>query len=175
MRNFPSRGNFPSMNENLSRGRLPHLNRTHQDQFVTWHLAGSLPSRLYPPAGKHSAGEVFVWIDRYLDMGKTGPLWLAREDVAAVVVKELVRLEHWKLHAFVVMGNHVHTLFTPLIPLSQVMKSIKGRTARSCNLLLGRSGPFWQRESYDRAVRNTEEWKRIFAYIENNPVKAGLA
>ena len=82
----------------LSRRRLPHLNKTHQDQFVTWNLAGSLPSGLYPPAGKRTAGEAFVWMDRYLDTAKTGPLWLAREDVAAVVVQELVALELWDLH-----------------------------------------------------------------------------
>ena len=41
--------------------------------------------------------------------------------------------------------------------------------------MLGRTGePFWQRESYDHWVRNLEEWQRIAAYIENNPVKAGV-
>jgi putative transposase len=42
--------------------------------------------------------------------------------------------------------------------------------------MLGRTGePFWRRESYDHWVRNDDEWRRIAAYIENNPVKAGLA
>ena len=41
--------------------------------------------------------------------------------------------------------------------------------------MLGRTGePFWQRESYDHWVRSQEEWPRIAAYIENNPVKAGV-
>ena len=162
------------MDEHISRRRLPHLYTVHQDLFVTWHLAGSLPSGLYPPTGKQKAGEAFVWMDSYLDMAKSGPLWLAREDVAMVVVREMVNLELWDLHAFAVMGNHVHTLFTPMTTVSHVMKIVKGRTARNCNLLLGRSGAFWQRESYDRAVRNAEEWQRILFYIENNPVKAGL-
>ena len=40
---------------------------------------------------------------------------------------------------------------------------------------LGRTGEtFWQAESYDHWVRDDREWKRIHAYIEENPVKAGL-
>jgi hypothetical protein len=42
--------------------------------------------------------------------------------------------------------------------------------------MLGFSGrPFWQHESYDRRVRTPEEFGKIQRYIENNPVKAGLA
>ena len=41
--------------------------------------------------------------------------------------------------------------------------------------MLGRTGqPFWQAESYDHSVRDDRESDRIKAYIENNPVKAGL-
>jgi hypothetical protein len=55
------------------------------------------------------------------------------------------------------------------------LQSLKGVTARQANLLLGRTGEtFWQAESYDRWVRDESEWDRIAAYIENNPVKAGL-
>jgi len=32
----------------------------------------------------------------------------------------------------------------------------------------------WQKESYDHWVRNADEFRRIPAYIENNPVTAGL-
>ena len=35
--------------------------------------------------------------------------------------------------------------------------------------------PFWQTESYDHSVRDLLEGQRIRAYIENNPVEAGLA
>jgi hypothetical protein len=33
---------------------------------------------------------------------------------------------------------------------------------------------FWQRESYDHRVRDAQEFLRIKAYIERNPVKAGI-
>ena len=54
------------------------------------------------------------------------------------------------------------------------MQSIKGYTARKANKVLGRSGSFWEHESYDRWARDAEELQRMVLYIANNPVKAGL-
>lgn len=145
---------------------------------MTWHLRGSLPEAHYPPARKMSAGAAFVWMDRYLDRTRTGPRFLVREDVALVVVERLKRgetLGHYDLGAYAVMSNHVHVLLLPKIPSSQLLNSLKGTTAREANLRLGLTGQsFWQRESYDHWVRNEEEWHRIAAYIEQNPVNAGL-
>jgi len=58
--------------------------------------------------------------------------------------------------------------------LVSIMQSLKGNTARKCNLALGRCGTFWEHESFDHVVRNQEEWGRIVDYVLNNPVKAGL-
>jgi REP element-mobilizing transposase RayT len=67
----------------------------------------------------------------------------------------------YRLHAFVVMPNHVHLLMTPREAVSQVMQSLKRFTAREGNRMLGLTGqPFWQDESDDRL---------------RNPVTAGLA
>ncbi len=72
------------------------------------------------------------------------------------------------------MSNHVHLLFTPLIDITKIMHSLKRYTAVEANQILGRTGqPFWQDESYDRLVRDDNEFDRIKHYIENNPVKAG--
>ena len=38
-----------------------------------------------------------------------------------------------------------------------------------------RTGAFWQHESYDHWVRDDDELERVVAYINANPVKAGLA
>ena len=58
---------------------------------------------------------------------------------------------------------------------SRFLQTLKGYTAREANRLLGRTGqPFWQAETYDHTVRDDRESDRIKAYIENNPVKAGL-
>src|SRR4029077_9686016 len=73
-------------------------------------------------------------------------------------------------------GNHVHFLLRPLGETSRALQWIKGTTAREANQLLARTGnPFWQRESYHHWVRDESQMSRIVAYIENNPVTAGLA
>ncbi len=55
------------------------------------------------------------------------------------------------------------------------MRLIKGRSARSANRILQRSGRFWQDESYDHFVRDEHELENIIRYILYNPVVAGLA
>jgi putative transposase len=161
-----------------SQRRLPHIYPDHCWLFVTWHLHGSLPQGRYPPPAKASAGEAFVWIDRYLDLARDGPVFLRQDAIAQLVVDSLFRgveLGHYKLGSFAVMANHVHVLLLPEISPGRLLKSLKAHTAREANRLLGRTGePFWQRESYDHWVRDAAEYSRISAYIEANPLKAGL-
>lgn len=60
------------------------------------------------------------------------------------------------------------------VVLASIMQSLKGWTARCCNLELERRGQFWQHESFDHVIRNQAEWEKIVDYVVNNPVKAGL-
>jgi len=155
--------------------RLPHIFDEGANLFITWHLYGSLPRERYPPPGKMNSGAAFVWMDRYLDAAREGPRWLGRAEVAKVVEEALHR-QDCELHAYVIMPNHVHVLLAPRIPPSQLMRFIKGASAREANKILGICGkPFWQHESYDHQVRTPEEFTKIQRYIEGNPVKAGLA
>jgi putative transposase len=160
------------------RRRLPHVYPAGKWLFVTWHLHGSLPRGVYPPATMQTAGRAFVWMDRYLDSARVGPRYLAQPEIAQIVVESLhkgVELAHFQLGAYVVMANHVHALVLPLLAPEKLMQSMKGSTARWANLALGRTGEtFWQRESYDHWVRDEAEFQRIVRYIEENPVKAGV-
>jgi REP-associated tyrosine transposase len=86
------------------------------------------------------------------------------------------------MHAFVVMPNHVHLLFTPLIdasgapyPLAQTMKGIKGSSSHSVNKLLSRRGTLWEPESFDRIIRSDADFEAKMIYIIGNPMAAGLA
>jgi len=58
--------------------------------------------------------------------------------------------------------------------LERLMHSHKSYTAHEANKVLKRSGKFWMDEYYDRYIRNPEHFRNTVAYIENNPVKAGL-
>jgi hypothetical protein len=56
-----------------------------------------------------------------------------------------------------------------------MLAPLKGLTAYRANGLLGSRGqPFWQDESYDHVVRSEAQFDRIWSYIEQNPVQAGL-
>ncbi len=161
------------------RRRLPHVWAEGKHLFVTWHLYGSLPHALYPPPNKQNAGQAFVWMDRYLDSARVGPLYLKQRPIAQLVVDSIrygaQHLQYYDLQAFVVMANHVHLLVWPRVSPSRFLQTLKGYTAREANRLLGRTGqPFWRAESYDHLVRDDRESDRIKTYIENNPVKAGL-
>jgi REP element-mobilizing transposase RayT len=160
------------------RRRLPHFYPDNVPLFLTFRLHGSFPASQLPPAGSLSSGQAFMWLDRRLDSGQYGPTWLARADIARIIVASILKgadQGHYGLAAWVVMPNHVHLLVTPRVSPAHLLKSLKGATARDANRLLGRTGePFRQKESYDHSVRNRSEFERIQAYIETNPVKAGL-
>jgi len=88
----------------------------------------------------------------------------------------LLDQQRYRLHAWVVMPNHVHVLVTPLhdYSLSSILHSWKSFTAKEANKLLGRGGAFWLEEYFDRAVRDENHFRRVIEYIDYNPVKAGL-
>jgi len=159
--------------------RLPHFDVVGQPLFVTFRLYDSLPrNRAFPPESL-TTGKAFAAMDRILDQAKSGPKYLAIPEIAALVVEAIRdgerRFSRYELHSFAVMPNHAHLLLTPSVPSATWLRTLKGFTAHHANLILGRTGnPFWQSESYDHLVR-PGEFDRVRRYIENNPVKAGLA
>jgi hypothetical protein len=70
-------------------------------------------------------------------------------------------------------GSEPNTVW--LYRVTTILQHLKKNTAIKCNQVLNRNGSFWQHESYDHIIRNSEELRRIIAYVLNNPVKAGLA
>jgi REP element-mobilizing transposase RayT len=82
----------------------------------------------------------------------------------------------YKLVAWVVMPNHAHMLCTPRLghDLAGIMHSVKSFTSNEANKVLSRRGRFWQKEYFDRYIRNAKQFVNTVAYIENNPVKANL-
>ena len=154
-----------------------HFHSDGEYLFVTWRLHGSLP--VAPPDIVYATpGHAFAAQDRALALSHGMP-WLSDTRVARQVAEAIGTGEcrgFYELSAWVVMPNHVHMLILPRVALPQITHWIKGRTAREANLLWGRVGePFWQHESYDHWARNERELRRIAAYIEDNPVAAGLA
>ena len=146
--------------------------------FLTWRLAGSLPQEYLLKRECCDTGREFVCMDRILDAAETGPRWLADKCVAQCVMDSLrfgqSSLHLYQLCAWVLMSNHAHLLVEPHASLARIVRAVRSFSGREANLILKRSGLFWQHEGYDHWVRGTDECNRIIRYIENNPVKAGL-
>lgn len=106
------------------------------------------------------------------------------EDERDIVLEHCLH-DHGKklhMHAAVVMPDHVHLLFTPMVDgdgntfgLAEIMRAIKGVSARTINRGRGRTGALWQDESFDRMLRRDESIREKAEYICANPDRAGLA
>jgi len=168
-----------------SRGYIPHFDGGEIPQMVTFRLADSFPqamletwkeelSRLPKPA---SDIERRKRIEAYLDKG-FGSAWLKEVRVAEIVQKALLHFDNkrYRIHAWVIMPNHVHVLLTPCpgYALERILQAWKSYSAKEANRLLDRSGHFWQEDYFDRYIRNEDHFFRAIEYIESNPVKAGL-
>lgn len=115
--------------------------------------------------------------DAYLDQGH-GSCYLRSPEIATLVENALLHFDgaRYRLHAWCVMPNHVHVLNTASEGHTHgaIAHSWKSFTANQANRLLERQGTFWQRDHYDRYIRNARHFQSAVEYIENNPVKAGL-
>ncbi|HSB09750.1 MAG TPA: transposase [Blastocatellia bacterium] len=168
-----------------SRGYVPHFSGEEITQTVTFRLFDSMPqtvlARWREELKQLPDNELDrAWrkrIDGYLDQGYGS--CLTKEDrIAAIIQGSLLYSDgdRYRLHAWVVMPNHVHVLFTPTsgLEMGKIVHTWKSYTAHECNKALGRRGDFWRKEPFDRYIRDEQHFANAVAYIENNPVKAGL-
>lgn len=169
-----------------SRGYLPHFDAGEQfTQFVTFRLADSVPqsvverwqAELFGRPDAEREAELHRLIESYLDTGH-GACHLRDPRIAELVEAALLFFdgERYAMHAWVVMPNHVHALFTSMggWSLSHIVGSWKSFTSKEANKLLRRAGQFWQADYFDRYARNEHHFARVIEYIESNPVKADL-
>ena len=80
------------------------------------------------------------------------------------------------VHAYVLMGNHVHLLLTPLNADSggALMKRLGQRYVQYINRTYQRSGTLWEGR-FRSCIAQQEEYLLVCQrYIEMNPVRAGL-
>ncbi len=174
----------------VTTNRLPHWEQAGASFFLTFRLADSLPGHLV----KKIETEKATWlarhpepwdprteaeyhrlysaaIDRLLDAGH-GHCLLSQEGHASIVSSALQffdRDRYW-LHSFVVMPNHVHLLFTigASHHLPDLVRSWKRHTAREINKLRKGSGSIWQRDYFDRIIRDSTHFVRVVRYIRGN-------
>jgi REP element-mobilizing transposase RayT len=116
-------------------------------------------------------------MEAYCDRG-LGSCALTDRRIAGAVAAALTFRDgkHYRLLAWCIMPNHVHVVvrLLPGADLATVLKTWKQFSSKAANQVLGQSGRFWQREYYDRLIRNEQEYSRAIRYVVENPVKAGL-
>ncbi|MFH1535107.1 MAG: transposase [Patescibacteria group bacterium] len=64
--------------------------------------------------------------------------------------------------------------FSPCYNISQIMKSIKGKSARIINDILGKNGQLWQHSFYEHGIRNDQDFVEKLNYLHLNPLRADL-
>ncbi len=172
-----------------TRANLPHWSQACAC-FVTFRLADSLPESLLAPLRESKtvwvAQHPQPWNDQeqteynalfgeqvqdWLDQGY-GACVLKETEIRQIVESTLKHFDgvRYSLYAYVVMPNHVHVLFMPTegYDVAGILKSWKSYSARMINQHLGKSGPLWQKESWDRLVRSVEQFDAYRAYIRKN-------
>jgi type I restriction enzyme R subunit len=169
--------------------KLPHWQQDGVMQFVTFRLGDAIPReklRLWieqrkiwlthhpqpwDAATEASYQKEFIGrLERCLDQGAGSYLFRdpsARDILAGALMKfQGDRVEH---HAWVIMPNHVHLLFTPGVPLEKLIQAWKSTSAR----LIGKGG-IWQRNYRDTLIRDSDHFEHAVRYIRKNPLKANL-
>jgi REP-associated tyrosine transposase len=114
----------------------------------------------------------------------TSRTWQSRalfvtDSFSAVFLESLLHYHQegaYLLHAFVLMPDHFHILFTPAAhkSLERVMQYIKGGSARRLALERNMTFPVWQRGFSDHRIRDAADFAAHVRYIWDNPVRKKL-
>jgi putative DNA methylase len=168
-----------------SRGYLPHWDAGEVPQAITFRLADSLPAHVLADMRAELqlldddalAVAQRVRFERLLDHG-LGEARLGDPKVADIVERAFLHFDgvRYRLHAWVIMPNHVHVVATPFAEweLARIVHGWKSYSATMANRVLGRTGAFWSREYFDRVIRDEAHYANAVCYTTMNPVKAGL-
>lgn len=176
--------------------KLPHWQQEGATFFVTFRLADSIPlAKLGPWQAARNAWlhlHPRPWtvetereyhrlfsreLEAWLDAG-SGACELRDPRASTVVGEALAYFEgqRCRQHAWVVMPNHVHTLFSLLggHKLEELLHSWKSYSSKRINEVLGRRGGLWQEDYHDRLIRSRTHFNNCFDYISRNPGQAKL-
>ena len=87
------------------------------------------------------------------------------------------RHSYVELDEYVVMPNHLHGIISitdhdkQRKSLGQLIGAFKTKTTKQANLVLSTPGQMlWQRNFFERVIRNARELERAREYIANNPM-----
>src|SRR5258708_15372041 len=120
------------------------------------------------------AGVYFVTSDTW----ERRPIF-AKPKTAQIVLQQVLQCRDrgfYKLHAFVIMPDHIHILITPdeSTTIEKAVQMIKGGASHRIGLADPHRFPIWHAGFHDRWIRSADEYREIIVYIELNPLAAML-
>ena len=183
----------------MKSNHLPHWEQSAATYFLTFRLADSLPAALrdqwssqredwlrhhpepWSPAEERQYHQRFsMLMERWLDQGH-GECLLRRAELRQAVEAVLMKFNTTRCHhhAWVLMPNHAHLVVSLAAgeSLATLMKAWNGSSSRAVGLLLERSmsgKAFWQKDYFDRLIRDRAHFLRCLRYVKGNPTKARL-
>ena len=82
----------------------------------------------------------------------------------------------YELYAWCIMPNHIHVLMSLLLgnKLSDVVHAWKSSSSHLINKKRNAIGKLWQRDFFNRIIRDYNHYQKTKEYIWNNPDKAGV-
>ena len=184
-------GDFLNESEEIHKhgADLPHWQQGEVMQFVTFRLGDAMPGmklrqwredyaiwlaqhpKPFSAEDQQEYHRLFTWkLESWLDEGSG--TCLLREALAREHLEETLMRDHGSRaihHAWVIMPNHVHLLFTPKFRLEKLMQTWKGVSARRIG-----QGSIWQKNYRDTMIRDGGHFANAVRYIRRNPAKLSL-
>ncbi|MGL5017037.1 MAG: REP-associated tyrosine transposase [Luteolibacter sp.] len=179
-----------------TQNHLPHWQQDQATYFLTFRLGDSIPADLLrqwqqerdhwtlnhpkpwsPEAEAEYHKNFSSRIDQHLDQGHGSCLFRDAEN-ATIVAGAFRHFDRsrYLLHAWVIMPNHVHLLLTlgESESLARSVASWKRFSAVKIHQQTQDSGTLWQKDYFDRMIRDWDHFVNVARYIRRNPLKAKL-
>ncbi|UCN01108.1 transposase [Sulfurimonas sp. SWIR-19] len=159
----------------MNHTKLHHISLQEHYQFITFRTQESVDAYVQKILANDEKEHIKQFqIDNYLDSSKNGA-YLYDEAIDVFIDVILQKDEHlYDVQIMAIMPNHIHILLKQNDDLGKIMQYIKGTSAVELNKLLHKSGKFWAEGYYDKLIRDEEHYVKVYNYIKNNPLKAGL-
>ena len=99
-------------------------------------------------------------------------------DIGKIVDAEIQKIgliyENVQINKYIIMPNHVHMIIVlhqnesgrPKVAptISRIVQQFKGSISKKAGFCI------WQKLFFDRIIRNEKEYRKIWAYIDTNPM-----
>jgi carbamoyl-phosphate synthase large subunit len=172
-------------------------NEKREFYFVTMHLRDALPEHVQEEgAAEHERIQSMVaagtigeserkqfgkmledWFDRFLDAGD-GSAPFINDDLAKLVDDSLRQFDaaRYRLHAWVVMPNHIHAVIEPAegFRLAEVLQLWRQSIDKKVGLARRHEEPLWEPEFYSSRILSQEDYERYVSEVLDDPAEGGL-